>query len=1095
MAVHGAAAAMRGSSSRADITKEASACALAQTSFFLSSTSLTSVSSPAAIYLAMLSRSGSVVGEAHDGPKDCGDSLEMKIVTGRWLLAACPSDHPLRADICKSLVHRLDQRFEETGSIALLDEVITLEREALALQPAGHPDRASACNNLAITLRRRYEMTGNSDVLDEIIMLHREALALRPAGHPVRASSCNNLANALQARCKLTGNSDLLDETITLHREALALRPAGHPVRASSCNNLANALQTRYEVTGSSDVLDEIIMLHREALALRPAGHPVRASSCNNLANALQTRYMVTGSSDLLDETIALHREALDLCSAGHSDRAMSCNNLANALQARYEVTGSSDLLDETTALQREALALQPAGHPDRAMSCNNLANTLRTRYEMTGNSDLLNESIMLHREALALRPTGHPLRASSCNNLANALETRYGMIGSSDLLDETITLHREALALRPAGHPDRFVSCNNLANALRARYKMTGSSDLLDEATMLGREALALRPTGHSDHAGSCYSLADQLLLRFRQIQDVTVIDEALVLARESAVSSSPSSSWKAFRMLCRIHLESDSPHLSISTATQYLSQASALYPDNTALFIKAMQDLLSMIWIRRSDWTADIALLLLNVYSNLIDKLSRMTGFAFDTVSQLVALKSARSFGSDACMAALLSGCSSQAIEQIDHAHGVIWAQALHQRDPQLQDLPGSLAFELEVLLRAVSVPTSKVAPIPSNPATRHLSPDDVRHQQNSRIQTILTEVRAMPGLERFMLGKTYAQLRETAREHPVVVLASAHGFVYALIIRNSVQEHPDEIRLKVLSDHLARLRRTATQAGLRTRHVIRDFEVESDRQMRPGRSKDTALGTLAELWKEIVKPVLDHLQLTVRIWHTHLTMLTLIFMHQQATGRAKPRLHWCATGDFAFLPIHAAGIYAGPEDSHVCCSDYVVSSYTPTLSALLNAQNKAPQTAPAHLNMLAVAEDGSSPGSKVSQLFFVEPELTCVRDAAKASGHDCSVDLIAKHATADGVAERIQTAHFVHLACHGTQDQASALNSGFYLGSQLLTVSDLMDLNLDKAWFAYLSACETAKSDTDQPDQVVHLTAAMLHAGFKSVIATMW
>jgi hypothetical protein len=713
----------------------------------------------------------------------------------------------------------------------------------------------------------------------------------------------------------------------------------------------------------------------------------------------------------------------------------------------------------------------------------------------MAGSGHLLDESITLHREALALRSAGHPDRASSCNNLANALQTRYGVTGSSDLLDESITLHREALTLHPAGHSLRARSCDSLANALQTRYKMTGSSDLLDETIALHREALALQPTGNPDRANSCHHLAGKLVQHYGRTHNVTVIDEALVLARESAASWSPSSSWRPLDILCRIHLESDSPHFAISTATQYLSQSSALYPDNTALFIEVMQARLSLLWVRHRDWTADVAVVLLNVYSNLVDRLSRMTGFALDTTSQLAGLKSARSFGSDACMAALLSGRSSQAIEEIDHAHGVIWAQALHQRDPQLRDLPGSLASELETLLRAVSVPTSKAAPIPSNPATRHLSQEDVRHQQNSRIQAILTEVRVMPGLERFMLGKTYAQLRETAREHPVVVLASAHGFVYALIIRNSVQEHPDEIRLKVSSDHLARLRRTATQAGLRTRNIMRDVEVESDRQMRPGRFKDTALGTLSELWKEIVKPVLDHLQLTVRIWPTHLTMLTLISAHQRATGRAKPRLHWCATGDFAFLPIHAAGIYAGPEDSHVCCSDYVVSSYTPTLSALLNAQNKAPQTAPAHLNILAVAEDGSGPGSKVSQLFFVEPELTCVRDTAKASGHDCSVDLIAKHATVDRVAERIQTAHFVHLACHGTQDQASALNSGFYLGNKLLTVSELMDLNLDKAWFAYLSACETAKSDTDQPDQVVHLTAAMLHAGFKSVVATMW
>jgi CHAT domain-containing protein len=908
----------------------------------------------------MLPRSGAVVGEVHDEPKHRGDSLEMEIVRGRKLLAACPSDHPLRADVCTYLAHWLDKGFQETGSTALLEEVITLEREALALRPTGHPDRANVCHKLAASLWERYTMTGSSD---------------------------------------------LLDETITLQREALALHPAGHP------------------------------------------------------------------------------------------DRSMSCNNLGTTLRTRYEMTGSSDLLDEAITLQREALALHPAGHPLRAILCSNLANALRTRSEMTGSSDLLDEAIMLDREALALRPAGHPDHAGSCNNLAAALCIRYEMTGSGDLLDEAITLQCEALALQPAGHPDQFMTCNNLAAALQKRSEVTGSSALLNETIMLYRKALALRPAGHPDRAGSCYNLADHLLQRFRQTQDVTLIDEALVLARESAASVSPSSSWRALDILCHIHLESDSPHFTISTATQYLSQASVLFPNNTAQFIEAMQTCLSLLWVRHRDWTADVSVVLLNVYSNLIDRLSRVTGFALDAASQLAGLKSARSFGSDTCMAALLSGRSSQAIEQIDHAHGVIWAQALHQRDPQLQDLPESLASELETLLRAVSVPTSKVAPIPSNSATQHLSQEDVRHQQNSRIQAILTEVRVMPGLERFMLGKTYAQLRETAREHPVVVLASAHGFVYALIVRNSVQEHPDEIRLKVSSDHLARLQRTATQAGLRARHVMRDVEVESDRQMRPGRFKDTALGTLAELWKEIVKPVLDHLQLMVRIWPTHLKILTLISMHQRATGRAKPRLHWCATGDFAFLPIHAAGIYAGPEDSHVCCSDYVVSSYTPTLSALLNAQNKAPQTAPAHLNILAVAEDGSGPGSTVSQLFFVEPELTCVRDTAKASGHDCSVDLIAKHATVHGVAERIQTAHFVHLACHGTQDQASALNSGFYLGNKLLTVSELMDLNLNKAWFAYLSACETAKSDADQPDQVVHLTAAMLHAGFKSVVATMW
>jgi CHAT domain-containing protein len=55
--------------------------------------------------------------------------------------------------------------------------------------------------------------------------------------------------------------------------------------------------------------------------------------------------------------------------------------------------------------------------------------------------------------------------------------------------------------------------------------------------------------------------------------------------------------------------------------------------------------------------------------------------------------------------------------------------------------------------------------------------------------------------------------------------------------------------------------------------------------------------------------------------------------------------------------------------------------------------------------------------------------------------------------------------------------------------------ITLSELMPLNLPNAFLAVLSACETAKGDEAQPDQTVHLAAAMLHAGFKSVVATMW
>jgi CHAT domain-containing protein len=93
-----------------------------------------------------------------------------------------------------------------------------------------------------------------------------------------------------------------------------------------------------------------------------------------------------------------------------------------------------------------------------------------------------------------------------------------------------------------------------------------------------------------------------------------------------------------------------------------------------------------------------------------------------------------------------------------------------------------------------------------------------------------------------------------------------------------------------------------------------------------------------------------------------------------------------------------------------------------------------------------------------------------------------------------TVDMVVDQIPTAHILHLACHGHQD-SDPLKSHFALTDGSLTISTLMKLDLQRAMLAFLSACDTAKGDKDQPDQAVHLAASMLFCGFRSVVATMW
>jgi CHAT domain-containing protein len=139
-------------------------------------------------------------------------------------------------------------------------------------------------------------------------------------------------------------------------------------------------------------------------------------------------------------------------------------------------------------------------------------------------------------------------------------------------------------------------------------------------------------------------------------------------------------------------------------------------------------------------------------------------------------------------------------------------------------------------------------------------------------------------------------------------------------------------------------------------------------------------------------------------------------------------------------------------------------------------------------------AAAESSASPG--LSRLDNVRSEIAHVARIAGAAGCvevlGCSNKSTAK---VHEVTKALPRANIVHLACHGVQDQEDPLNSGFCLGDGKLTVSDLMDIRLDRAFLAFLSACETAKGDKNQPDQVIHLAAAMLFRGCRSVVATMW
>jgi CHAT domain-containing protein len=80
-------------------------------------------------------------------------------------------------------------------------------------------------------------------------------------------------------------------------------------------------------------------------------------------------------------------------------------------------------------------------------------------------------------------------------------------------------------------------------------------------------------------------------------------------------------------------------------------------------------------------------------------------------------------------------------------------------------------------------------------------------------------------------------------------------------------------------------------------------------------------------------------------------------------------------------------------------------------------------------------------------------------------------------------------------MHFACHATQNPESPLRSHFNVLDAELTLQSLLDRRYPNAYFAFLSACESAMGDAAFSDDAMHLAGAMLFLGFRSVIGTMW
>ena len=162
----------------------------------------------------------------------------------------------------------------------------------------------------------------------------------------------------------------------------------------------------------------------------------------------------------------------------------------------------------------------------------------------------------------------------------------------------------------------------------------------------------------------------------------------------------------------------------------------------------------------------------------------------------------------------------------------------------------------------------------------------------------------------------------------------------------------------------------------------------------------------------------------------------------------------------------------------------SDYAVSSYTPTIRALM--------------------DDTRPPTNSFKMMVVIQPEAPdqqplpwTHKELRQIEAHVPDKESLIKllHGSVKEVISHLPTASIAHFACHGQQNWRNPLESALSLYDDQLKVSQIMQQSMPNASLAFLSACETAMGDENLPDEVIHLGATLLFTGFHGVVATLW
>ena len=313
------------------------------------------------------------------------------------------------------------------------------------------------------------------------------------------------------------------------------------------------------------------------------------------------------------------------------------------------------------------------------------------------------------------------------------------------------------------------------------------------------------------------------------------------------------------------------------------------------------------------------------------------------------------------------------------------------------------------------------------------------------------LISQIRGLPGFENFLLPLPFDTLCSAASRGPVIIINHCELRSDILIVfHNAPPSH-----IPTSYDFFDRVNRSKVELLTARKKYGLD----------PGNYQKALSFVLQELYELVGRPVIERLK--------------------KVGVREQSRVWWCPTSVFGYLPLHAMGPIPSESGDLRYFSDLYITSYTPTLSALIASRKPDSDTQTHALPILLVAQPSSSPPGA-----WTDAQVIHNLDLQATSLSPGNTRLTT-------VLDGLQRHRFACIAYNGELKTGRPFEASIqFPNGEYLTLLDFVRSHHPAGEFALLPGSHTAAlTEESIPDEALHLSAAVQYSGFRSVIGTLW